>query len=261
MDRTRIQRQITYTVICLLCILLIVTLNKKKIPEGYQDYLILEKTIPHDPNSYTEGLIINDNILYESSGKYNQSYIEMINIKDNTIEKNKTLDKDIFAEGITIFKEKLFLLTYKEKKILIANSKTLEIEQELDYPYEGWGLTHNDNYLIASDGSNTLYFWNENLTLEKKLKVTYNHKLVHNINELEYIDGKIWANIWKTNQIIIINPENGKVEKTFYFDSIAKNHKKKNIDEVMNGIAYDAKNKKIYITGKNWENIYVFHRK
>ena len=261
MDRTRIQRQITYTIICLLSIFLILIFTKKENQEDYSKYLVLEETIPHDIHSFTEGLLIDNGLLFESSGKYNQSFIQITNLKNNEIEKKTTIENDFFAEGITLFKDKIYLLTYKEKKLFVLNKETLEIEKELDYPKEGWGLTHDKDYLIASDGSNRIYFFDENLSLKKELRVKRLNEYISNINELEYIDGKIWANIWKTNQIIIINPKNGKVEKTLNFDELAKNHKMNNREEVMNGIAYDENNHKIYITGKNWESIYVYKKK
>ena len=256
MDRKRIQGQITNAIICLLCIIFACLLFKKDKIIDYDKYLVFEKTIPHNSESFTEGLIINENIRYESSGKYEKSFLEKTNNKENTLEKTILLDQDIFAEGITIFKDKLYLLTYKENKLFIFNKDTLEQEQEISYPKEGWGITHNEDYIITSDGTNIISFWTEDLKLVKELTINR-----ANINELEYIDGKIWANIWKTNQIIIINPKSGKIEKTLTFDAIAEDHKAHSREEVMNGIAYDEKTKKIYLTGKNWENIYVFHKK
>lgn len=225
------------------------------------NYRILDK-ITHNKSCFTQGFHIHDNYLYESCGLYNKSTLNKINLKSNTIDKKINIDKNIFAEGITIYKNLIFLLTYKSQKVLCYDLnlnfyKMFDIQTTTN---ECWGITHNNKYLIISDGSSKLnfyYFPNNNTKLLKKKKemnVSYYNYNIHYINELEYVNGYIYANIWYNDHIIKINPKNGKIVNSYnfeYFKDIENTSQ-----NVLNGIAYERNKKIFYITGKNWKNIY-----
>lgn len=216
----------------------------------YDKYLKLENVINHDNTFFTEGLEYNNNKLYETSGIDNESFIAINNIK------NKNIDK-YFLEGLTIFKDKLYVLTFRNNKVLIFNKDTLELEKELDYDREGWGLTNDGYHLIASDGTNNIYFMNDKLETIKTIKVTINNKKVkEQLNELEYINDKIWANVWQKNIIYIINPKTGYVEKELNFNNLIEKEKVNKVRQTMNGIAYNKD--KVYITGKYWDKTFEF---
>ena len=223
----------------------------------YDNYLELTRVYPHDKNSFTEGLFFHDNKMYETVGLYGKSKIyKDIDIKTGNPRKEEKLDNDIFAEGSVILNDILYVLTYKEHKILTFNPKTLEKLKIYDYDKEGWGLTTDGKYLIASDGTQNIYFMDEKLKIVKKISVHDDKKEISNINELEYIDGNIWANVWKENIVLIINANNGKVIKKIYFTKLINNNLKNKKIDVLNGIAYNKN--KIYITGKYYPYVFEF---
>ena len=229
----------------------------------HAQYLTLTDRFTHDTSSFTEGLFVRDGELYESTGRKGQSKI-MKNIDPTTgiPEKATALSDEIFGEGATYYNGKIYMLTYKSQKGLIFNGETLEQQQALSYPREGWGLTTDGEYLIASDGSSNLYFMDENFNTLKTLKVKYKLRSVRNINELEYINGYIWANVWEEDYIMIISPETGKVEKILSFAELVPDEDQlQSGDSVMNGIAFDPSSGSLYLTGKNWPVLYRFEFK
>jgi glutamine cyclotransferase len=221
---------------------------------------------PHDPSSYVQGLVIHDGQLFEGTGgkpgvNNYESRVSRINLADGKVLNTHKLGKDYFGEGITVMNNKLYQITWTEKKGFIYDPATLQKTGEFSINTEGWGLTHDGTHLILSDGSSNLYFLNpETFQTTRILSVTDQYGPVNNLNELEYIDGFIYANKWQTNYILKINPDNGQVvgkadlsnlldsNKAQYFKSVDYN----NGDAVLNGIAYDAATGKIYITGKLW---------
>ena len=221
---------------------------------SYKDKLTIINEYPHDTESFTQGLFFYDNKLYESVGLYGKSkVIKNINIEDNTFEKDRKFDSSIFIEGSTIYNNKIYVLTWKENKVYVLDKDNLNTIEILNYDKEGWGLTTDGIFLIASDGSNKIYFMDERLNVKKTISI----KGINKINELEYIEGYIWANIYKSNDIIIINPENGNIVKIINFDGLY--NKSKDNESVLNGIAYN--NNKIYITGKKYDTLYEFELK
>jgi glutamine cyclotransferase len=175
------------------------------------------------------------------------------------IGKKVQLPVSEFGEGITVFKDKIYQLTWKENKVYVYDAKSLVKEKELYWPYEGWGLTHNDSSLIISTGGSNIYFVNpDNFAIQKTLGVYNQFGYVSDINELEYIDGKILANIYLTNDIIFIDPNSGQVKEMMNFDQLLAQANVKtdpsSIDPgyVLNGIAYHPTLKTIFITGKCW---------
>lgn len=219
----------------------------------------------HDKTSFTEGLAFDRNVLYESSGApieltQTQSLIGIVNLRTGNIEKKIELDKNVyFGEGITIFQNKIFHLTYLNKICFVYDLNSYKLIAKYGYlNKEGWGLTHDNNNLIMSDGTNILTYINpQDFKPRKYISVFENNVARDSLNELEYIDGYIYANIWMRNYICKIDPNNGNVIGRIDLSAIAQNEKKTNPNcDVLNGIAYNSIEDKIYVTGKLYNNIY-----
>lgn len=211
---------------------------------------------PHDKNAFTQGLEYFNGYLYEGTGLNGKSSLRKVDLKTGKIEKIHHLEDKYFGEGITIFKNKIYQLTWKSNTGFIYNLD-FKLIDKFSYKTEGWGLTHNNQHLILSDGTNLIRFLDpKTLKVVKKIKVTKNNEKVTNINELEYIKGKIYANIWQENYIIIIEPNNGQVKGIIDLKGII-NPKNYNYElNVLNGIAYDSKNNRLFVTGKLWPKIF-----
>jgi glutamine cyclotransferase len=227
-------------------------------------YTILNAT-PHDKNSYTEGFLMYDGKLFESSGapqefENTRSIVGIVDPATGNIAVKAELDrKTYFGEGITILHDKLYQLTWTNKKGFIYDLKTFKKIGEFSFPSkEGWGMTTDGSSLIMSDGSSNLTFLDPvTFKTNRIVGITDNNGPVGNINELEFVNGNILANIYQTPYIIRINPSTGKVIGKADFSNLVKEVKSKNPDvDYMNGIAYDSVKNKIYITGKLWPNIY-----
>jgi glutamine cyclotransferase len=213
------------------------------------------KEYPHDVAAYTQGLFFHDGILYETTGQYGTSTIRTVDLATGQPIVEKKLNRKYFGEGSAILNGDLFVLTWTNKVAFRYDAKTLNYKQTLSYPREGWGLTTDGKRLIASDGTSTLYFLDENLKTQGKLQVTLNGKPMRNLNELEWIDGKIWANVYLTDMIVIIDPKSGKVEGALDCTGLLPNSLYTSATDVLNGIALDASGH-IYLTGKNWPRMY-----
>lgn len=216
------------------------------------------RSIPHDDSSFTQGLIVDGDHIIETTGWYKKSKINVLSLSDGKTINSKPLPEDVWGEGLTKLNGKYFVLTYKENKMYVIDPKTLEITNTIKYEGEGWGLTTDGKNLVMSDGSDQITFRNpDNMSVTKKIDVTFEGKKIEKINELEWVNGLIYANVWYTDVILAINPDNGKVEKWYNMAGIQfkLDHTDKNTN-TLNGIAYDVVNKKFYITGKNWSNIF-----
>jgi len=211
-----------------------------------KDYSILN-TYNHDTNAYTQGLEFYDGILIEGTGQNGESTLRKTDYKSGNVSKTVPLSPDYFGEGITVFNGKIYQLTWKNKVGFIYNAATLVQEKTFDYfsDIEGWGLTHNEKHLIMSDGTNKIYFLNpESQKMERFINVYSDTNAITELNELEWIDGKIWANIYLKDVIVIINPENGAVESAIDFTELKSKNTKTLLDgEVLNGIAYNPSTK------------------
>lgn len=230
-----------------------------------KDFFLLN-TYKHDINSFTEGLFFDNDTIYESTGSPNdltltKSVFGILNLNTGKIDIKNELDKNLyFGEGIAICDDKIFQLTYLNKVWFIYDSKTFNKIGEFSYDNkEGWGLTNIENdTLIMSDGTNVLTFVDsENLKPVKKIHVTEFGNELHNLNELEYVDGYIYANVYTTNKIVKINSNTGLVVKSYDFSELYFDSKYRNVNSLeMNGIAYNKKTKTFFITGKMWPSIY-----
>ena len=220
-------------------------------------------TYPHDSKAYTQGLEYYKGFLYETTGRRGQSTLRKVAIKTGEVLQKVALDKKYFGEGLTIVNDKIIWLTWENKKGFVYNLETFKQEKEFSYGQseEGWGLTHNETELIKSDGTHKIWFLDAETLKEKRaIQVYTNDRSVNYLNELELVNGKIYANKYQKNTIAIIDAATGIVEGLGDLRGLEKEMSKtQNLvanDEVLNGIAYDAKNNRLFVTGKNWGKLF-----
>ena len=214
-------------------------------------------TFPHDNQAYTQGLLFVDGFLYESTGLNNKSTIRKVNLLNGEIIQSLTVNQDVFGEGITIFQDKIIQLTWQANKGFVYDKNTFKLLHEFNYDSEGWGITHNDKSLIMSDGTNKLYFLEpQTYTVTSSLEVFDNEGPVMQLNELEYFNDKIYANIYQSDKIAEIDPNTGVVLAYINLNNILPNSDYSRDTDVLNGIAYDKATKKIYVTGKKWPKLF-----
>lgn len=221
----------------------------------------------HKPQLFTQGLLVKNNYFYESTGLYGKSQVVSYPVSEpeGTWAKmtapythKQALGERYFAEGLALLHNKLYLLTWQEQTVFVYDANTFSPITRLNYQGEGWGLTSDGEQLIRSDGSAELFFHKpEDFVLTKRLPVKLGNQSINNLNELEYIDGFIWANIWHDNRVIKINPKTGEVVAVANLTSLVEKLALKDPESVLNGIAYDADKKAIWITGKNWPKMYL----
>ena len=212
---------------------------------------------PHLRTSYTQGLQLIDGELWEGTGEYGRSQLLRTDLATGKVLQSKKLSKDEFGEGITVLGDKIYQLTWLNGKLHIYNKATLRHLTTHTYKGEGWGLTSDGTKLYMSDGTNYIRVLNpETLAQERRIGVTLRGESLSYLNELEWIDGKIWANVYTTDHIVIINPENGVVEGVINLSGILPEKERDNRTDVLNGIAYDEAAKRIFVTGKNWSKLF-----
>ena len=212
---------------------------------------------PHDPKAFTEGLEYKDGFLYESTGLNGESSIRKVDLATGTVLKQMPLSTFYFGEGITFFGGHLFQLTYQSGVGFIYDSKSWSTQGNFHYPGEGWALTHDDKRLIMSDGTSALRFLDPATFRELgRVVVRDGARPLANVNELEYIDGEIWANVWQTERIVRIDPHSGQVNSWVDLTGLLKPADRKPDTDVLNGIAYDTGRKRIFVTGKRWPKLY-----
>jgi glutamine cyclotransferase len=217
-------------------------------------------TLPHNSEAYTQGLVIYNNKILESTGQKGHSWIAEVNPGSGQHEKKVTLDTRYFGEGITVLNNKMYQLTWEEKTGFIYDARTYKKLGEFKYNTPGWGLTHDNKNLIMSDGTDKLYFMDTtSMQVVKTITVTDPTGVkVKNLNELEYVDGYVFANVYETAMILKIDPANGKVAGHLDLSALAGEIKRiyPNAD-VLNGIAYDKNSKALLVTGKLWPKSYL----
>lgn len=211
---------------------------------------------PHDTESYTQGLFFDQGQMYESTGVHGKSTFRKVDLETGKALQRLDFDKKYFVEGSVMWKGNLYILTWESRLAFVYDAETLEYKSTWKYPREGWGITTDGKNLIASDGSANIYFMDENFALDRKILVRLDERPVRFLNELEYIDGKIWANVYTSNEIVIINPKDGKIQGVIDCRGLLPSHLRTDTTDVLNGIAYDDKTGKIYLTGKNWPRLY-----
>ena len=235
--------------ICVLCSILSCSAKV----ERYKIEVV--KAYPHDTGSYTQGLFWHDGSLYESTGLNGKSTFRKVDLQSGQALTKLPFNKKYFVEGSVILEDKLYILTWTNKVVFIYDANTLEYRSTYSYPREGWGLTTDGKSLISSDGSSRIYFLTPELKFERSINVTLNGRAVRYLNELEWIDGRIWANVYTTDTIVIINPDTGIVEATVDCEGLLPERLRTYDTDVLNGIAVDSEGR-IFLTGKTWPELY-----
>jgi glutamine cyclotransferase len=210
---------------------------------------------PHDKTAFTQGLVMDNGVLYEGTGLYGNSSLRRVDLETGEILQFHALPTDYFGEGITVFDDKIIQLTWRSNKGFVYDKDSFDLLQEFNYSTEGWGITTDGSRLIMSDGTSNLYFLDPE-TFQKIGQVeVHDNGTIKNLNELEYIQGKVYANIWLEDKIAIINPQTGQVEGWINLSGLQnmENHEQSN---VLNGIAYDAAGDRLFVTGKLWSQIF-----
>ena len=221
----------------------------------------------HKPSLFTQGFLVKDGNFYESSGLYAKSQLVAYPIAEPEsawakmtapfTQKQRVPDR-FFAEGLTLLNNNLYLLTWQEGTVFVYDAANFSLLKTLNYTGQGWGLATDGKHLIRSDGSNQLFFHNaESFAVEKTITVKYKQEAITELNELEYAEGFIWANIWHDNRILKINPATGEVIGAMDLSQTANSLKLKDTESVLNGIAYDADKKAFWITGKQWPKMFL----
>ncbi len=214
------------------------------------------RSYPHDRGAFTQGLIVRDGMFYEGTGMNGQSGVRKVRIETGEVLQNKPLDAEYFGEGITELNGSIFQLTWKTEVGFVYDAKSLERTRTWTYKGEGWGLTHDGTRLVMSDGSAVLRFIDA-ATLSEVSRVTVRDGAtpILNLNELEYIKGEIYANVWQTDRIVRIDPRTGRVTGWIDLTGILPPRERVNAD-VLNGIAYDASTDRLFVTGKWWPRVF-----
>lgn len=234
-----------------------VTILNNVAPKIYS-YKILNE-YPHDITSYTQGLEFHDGFLYESTGQYGKSKLRKVDYKTGEILKNINLGNQYFGEGLTIMNNNIYQLTWKENIGFIYDIDTFEKTGSFNYgkSKEGWGLCNDGKVIYKTDGTNKIWKLNPTTLAEDDyIQIYTNTGKIDSLNELEYIDGKIYANIYQRNGVLIINPANGAVEGVIDFSPLQKLVKQHPTLDVLNGIAYNPETKTIFVTGKDWDKLF-----
>lgn len=234
-----------------------ITVYNNIIP-AYYTYEVVN-TYPHDITSYTQGLEFHNGELYESTGQRKESKLRKVNFETGEVLKNINLDDAYFGEGLTILNDKIYQLTWQNERGFVYDVNTFEKLSTFKYgtSKEGWGICNDGKTLYKSDGTEKIYRLNpENLTEQGHIEVYTEKGKIPSLNELEWIDGKIFANIYQRNGVVIINPDTGGVEGVIDFKPLRKLVKQHSKLDVLNGIAYHPERKTIFVTGKNWDKLF-----
>lgn len=215
------------------------------------------KIFPHDPSAFTQGLLFDEGILYESTGLNGYSSIRRVDLESGKVLALVPLPETFFGEGIAIVDQKLYQLTWQEQTGFIYDKETFALQQQFSYPTQGWGITFDGNRLIMSDGTPRLYFWDpETVTQVGAIDVYDENGPVAALNELEYINGEIFANIWQTDQIARIDPITGAVTGWIDLTGLLPPEDRTPAADVLNGIAYLPEGNRLFVTGKRWPKLF-----
>ncbi|HET6424508.1 MAG TPA: glutaminyl-peptide cyclotransferase [Planctomycetaceae bacterium] len=212
---------------------------------------------PHDPEAFSQGLVIADGVLYEGTGTFGASSLRQVDLKTGKVQRMVPLNQDYFGEGIAVAGNKIYQLTWKNRLGIVYDRESMTAESSFRYSGEGWGLTSDGKELILSDGTATLRFLSlETLEVTRRVQVHTATGPVDQLNELEYVDGEIYANIWYSDRIVRISPKTGEVLGWIDLSALYPARQRPSREHVLNGIAYDADKKQLYVTGKNWPKLY-----
>lgn len=216
----------------------------------------LLQIIPHDSSSFTQGLFYRQGKLYESTGRYGKSTIRILDTT-GAVQLVRQLSSNLFGEGCALLNDFCYQITWRRQLCFVYSPNELSPVDTLTYTGEGWGLAENDTLLMMSNGSDTIYLRDHRFQVVRKLAVTSGGTPLERLNELEYARGRIYANVWYSDYIFEINPENGSVERIFDCSELVARESPASDEQVLNGIAYNPDDDRFYLTGKNWKNIFV----
>ena len=212
---------------------------------------------PHDPRAFTQGLVFADDVLYEGTGLRGHSSLRKVDLKTGNILQIRQLSAQFFGEGITIYGNRIIQLTWRARVGFVYDKKTFQLLDTFNYPTEGWGITHDGRSFIMSDGTSTLYLFDPQTFQEVgRLEVHTRDGPLSRLNELEYVQGEIYANVWKTDRIARISPETGEVVGWIDLEGLVIPEDRSRRIDVLNGIAYDVKNDRLFVTGKLWPKVF-----
>ena len=231
------------------------TLLAAKAPERYE--IEVKKVIPQEKNYFVQGMEIDEGKMYMSSGQYGKSFVDILELPSMKVLRTHPLERKYFAEGLTLLDGKLYGLTWREGKCFVLDPNTLDNIGEFSYKYEGWGLANDGKYLYMSDGSRNIYKIDPSDFKEiDRIEVTSERGTYQYINELEWVNGEIWANVFGEDFILRIDPATGAIVGVVFCDELMKHVTIGSVEDVLNGIAFDKNNGDIYLSGKNWKKIF-----
>lgn len=212
---------------------------------------------PHDPKAFTQGLVVVDGQFYEGTGIQGESTLRKVELKTGRVITYVPLDASYFGEGITVMNDRIYQITWQNRVGFIYDLKSMKYLSSFRYTGDGWGLTHDGKHLILSDGTSLLRFLDpKTFEVVKRIRVKSSAGQVDKLNELEYVKGEIFANIWHSDKIARISPETGEVVGWIDLSELYPLRTRPSKEDVLNGIAYDEKNDRLFVTGKNWPKLY-----
>lgn len=214
-------------------------------------------SFPHDIEAYTQGLQYVDGVFYEGTGLEGRSSLRKVEIATGKVLQQHDIEEQFFGEGIVVIDDHIWQITWQSQVAMLYDRATFTEIKRVTYPTQGWGLTYDGTRLIMSDGSPRLYFRDpESFDEIGHVDVTYFGQPLYQLNELEYIDGEVWANVYQSNYIVRINPETGVVNSIIDMTGVLANETLTNQVDVLNGIAWDAAGRRLFVTGKLWPKVY-----
>jgi glutaminyl-peptide cyclotransferase len=214
-------------------------------------------TYPHDSGAFTQGLLYHDGFLYESTGLNGQSSLRKVDLVTGEVRQRVDVPSTYFAEGLALFNRRLYQLTWQSRLGFIYDLDSLQLQRNFNYRGEGWGLTHNGQYLIMSDGTNRLRFLDpERLEVRRELDVLDEDRPINLLNELEFVGGDLWANIWQSDRLVRIDLQSGSVTGWVNLAGLLTSEDRRRGTDVLNGIAYDEKGGRLFVTGKLWPKLF-----
>ena len=233
--------------------------QSKRLPKGEVWGFKVVATYPHDRTAFTQGLVFADGHLLEGTGQKGDSSLRRVDLDTGKIEKIASLNSHYFGEGITVLNNNVYQLTWQNRIGLVYDIDTFDVKKTFQYSGEGWGLTTDGKRLIMSDGSAIIRFLDpETFEVVKRISVHRrdSKEKIGRLNELEFVNDEIWANVWYEDHILRISPKDGEVLGWIDLSSLYPRNKRGSVEEVLNGIAYDPKKKRLFVTGKNWPQLF-----
>jgi glutamine cyclotransferase len=233
---------------------LFVTLLSDVTPVTYRYRVV--KSYPHDRRAYTQGLVYDSGFFYEGTGQPGESSLRKVEIETGKVLSQVNLDGSLFGEGVALLSERIYQLTWTTKVGFVYEKETMKQINRIYYQTQGWGLTTMGDKLVMSDGTNVIWFLDPDFNVLSSVEVWDNKGMVDNLNELEMIDGELWANIWQTDRIARIDPLSGKVLGYVELNNLLPREARSQETDVLNGIAWDADNRRLFVTGKYWPLVF-----